>query len=1814
MASRMRLPRSFGGPRHKRRASLSFLMEALESRLLLSVNPESIPLTLSPLTAAATSASIAQAESEYQKLESQLAHPAPGAASLGLSLGQKSTRPGATTPAAGSTKSTSATLLEPKPTLIPARAPFAGPGYDEVMGLGSPKAHTLLTDPTANVTATQISIATEPPATVIPGAEFGTIVQATDSLGHVDVSVNGTVELAGTGGSTYDATMTDGQAVFDTLSLSALGTYHYTATLESSSLTPGTSTDVTVVTPTPGVNYYFPLPIYGTPDGPGDLYDAVNASNLAGGTNVVELSQSTIPYDVSHGELYVANLSGLSDYQLTIYGDVNPALSVISASFANRVLEINGNSNTTVTLQSLTIAQGDATDPMGGGILIDGGNVALTGVAVSNNEAVGTAGSSGSPGGVFVGNGSQSGSRPTHGLSGGPGGPGGNAYGGGIYMGGGTLTLTGDTISDNLAQGGAGGHGGTGGPGFGLTVVHLHTSSGTITAYELFPMETGGSGGPGGAGGVGQGGGIYVGGGQLSITDTTLDGNTAQGGAGGTGGTGGFALTGSQHKGGNGGNGGPGGSGGGGAIFIASGNNVSLVFDNLTNNLAVGGVGGHGGLGRTGAFGYSGSFGGFAAGTTGDGRGNAGANGGNGSSGGPGGNGGYGGTGGNGGGGGIYVSVGSFSISGGGFLANTAQGGAGGAGGTAGHGGPGGAGGTGGFGATGFQGSMFTGVRGGTGGTGGNGGNGGAGGAAGFAGGGGAGGSGQGGGIFIGGTNATGTTSGQLHISYNAAIGGAGGAGGYGNVGGTGGGGGFGGGGGAGGDGGAATVFFPGGGSGGMGGQGGNGGFAGTGGAANAGGPGGQGGAGQGGGAYVFDGSLTLYSTVFSYNIAAGGAGGMGGHGGQGGFVNPAGAGGTGGMGGFGGDGFNAHGTTEGFFTTTSNGGTTFVTTGYVLSGGNGGNGGMGGRGGNGANQIAGPPGGAGGPGGFGGTGAGGGVFVSFGTVTLVNNTISWNAAIGGAGGQGGVGGHGGDVYNGGFAGFGGGGGGGGSGGGAWFHRSGHLFYVGSPGNGGNGATGGTGGTGGDGGSGGNGGSGGTGGFGGYGAGGGAYVEFGSLSLTNSTVAYNEAVGGTGGHGGPGGSGGTALSGGPGGPGGAGGNGGDAGFVKISNNAYAFVIAGAGGNGGRGGQDGNGGSFGGSGGGGGNGGNGGYGGTGAGGGLYIFGGTLTLNADTVAYNAALGGSGGIGGNGGAGGVGFYAGPGGYGFSGTTTFGSREVIRFNNGGNGGGLPSGASASSISNFAPGLGGTGGNGGHGGSFGGNGGGGGNGGNGGGGGNAYGGGTYVSFGTLTVYNSTIANNFVGVGFGGGIGGGGAGGGVVKTIQQVHPSVVTAPGGFGGYSYYGAQAPDGISGTPAVPGTVGSPGNSGTRYGSSGTSAAGGGLYVTYGSTVSLYNATIAFNATEFGGVGQGVMQVGGAVNMYNSLFGDNGYTGSGSTGTSLAGRDYYNNSGAGGTPVAYNSLFGSAPVGVAQGGGSLVGNPGLDPTGLQWNGGPTQTIAIVDGSAYSAYGGDDGVAGSSYLFVDQRGYAPAPGNWSIGAYQYNGAPVAAPTATLISAPNVSPQQYGETSYTFTVEYYAQAGLYQSSIAGATVTVTPPGSVGGPIAATLSTITPVGPSNAFGAYQEFTVVYTITPPGGSWTSADNGTYTISLASTISDTQGNSVGPETLGTFLVQTAKIGITKFTLLRNRQTGLWQGTITLTNNGDSPFIGPIFVLFNLPAGVILTNATGTYDGQPYLEVSVPGGTLAAGGSVNVVVSFNSDLNPMLYSTTYYIVSLGS
>jgi hypothetical protein len=198
------------------------------------------------------------------------------------------------------------------------------------------------------------------------------------------------------------------------------------------------------------------------------------------------------------------------------------------------------------------------------------------------------------------------------GGAGGDGGSAGHGGGGGGGGGGGAGGDGGDTSSAPMGgPGGAGGSGGGGGDG-GSGGVGGDGGAGGRGGM-------GGDGGGGGAGGSGSGGGIAVLAGSLTISPaTTLNNNTAQGGAGGMGGGAGNGGDGGDGgKGGDGGNGANGGGGGGGGDGGNGGAGTSCQ--------GPGGPGGSGGSG--GAGGYYGTGGTGGAGGAGGDPGNSGSGG-----------------------------------------------------------------------------------------------------------------------------------------------------------------------------------------------------------------------------------------------------------------------------------------------------------------------------------------------------------------------------------------------------------------------------------------------------------------------------------------------------------------------------------------------------------------------------------------------------------------------------------------------------------------------------------------------------------------------------------------------------------------------------------------------------------------------------------------------------------------------------------------------------------------------------------------------------------------------------------------------------------------------------------------------------------------------------------------------------------------------------------------------------------------------------------------------------------------------------------
>ncbi len=311
-----------------------------------------------------------------------------------------------------------------------------------------------------------------------------------------------------------------------------------------------------------------------------------------------------------------------------------------------------------------------------------------------------------------------------------------------------------------------------------------------------------------------------------------------------------------------------------------------------------------------------------------------------------------------------------------------------------------------------------------------------------------------------------------------------------------------------------------------------------------------------------------------------------------------------------------------------------------------------------------------------------------------------------------------------------------------------------------------------------------------------------------------------------------------------------------------------------------------------------------------------------------------------------------------------------------------------------------------------------------------------------------------------------------------------------------------------------------------------------------------------------------------------------------------------------------LAQGLGSdLVSYPLVDGgTALMLASKATATKPLANLISFGSIKGDG--AGQTIGSFEER-YRPGFVNTSIKGDPGDGISIASvpgPDATLTASNVPVAPGYGQTSYDFTVAYAGAAYITRTSLAGAVVQVVPPSGLGGPITATVVSTVANGPTDSSGNSQFFTVTYSITPPHGSWTSADNGTYTVDLGgSPVSDTNGDTIPSGSLGTFDVETASIRINKFGLSHNPRTGLWSGSITLTNTGTSAFSGPIYIQFNLPGGVFLENATGTYGGQFYLQFQVA--SLAAGATTSAItVTFNSNVAPASYSTSFYLGFLGS
>jgi hypothetical protein len=372
------------------------------------------------------------------------------------------------------------------------------------------------------------------------------------------------------------------------------------------------------------------------------------------GGGILVASGNLTLQDCEFNNNVVAGLNGADGADGTA-GAINGGTGGVGAQAHGGAINMSGTGNLTIT--NCTFTDNDALGGSGGngGDGFDnpagstGGNGGIPGsgglaaggaiffaasgtLSISSSTLQGNL-ASGGPGGAGGDGGDDAAALGSDGGDGGNGFGGGNALGGGICIVSGVLDLTSVTIRDGIATGGVGGAGGAGGAGYNLdgnagsggfggdgigagifanagtmlsitrSTISGNTASGAIGGNggdcAGFTASTAGDGGNGGNGGDGQGGGIWADTATVDIICSTISGNLADGADGGNGGDGGDPFTASNAAG-NGGDAGNGGNGQGAGIYVST--NSTLDIDNSTiaahvTGSSFGGVGGLAGVG-----------------------------------------------------------------------------------------------------------------------------------------------------------------------------------------------------------------------------------------------------------------------------------------------------------------------------------------------------------------------------------------------------------------------------------------------------------------------------------------------------------------------------------------------------------------------------------------------------------------------------------------------------------------------------------------------------------------------------------------------------------------------------------------------------------------------------------------------------------------------------------------------------------------------------------------------------------------------------------------------------------------------------------------------------------------------------------------------------------------------------------------------------------------------------------------------------------------------------------------------------------------
>jgi len=131
-----------------------------------------------------------------------------------------------------------------------------------------------------------------------------------------------------------------------------------------------------------------------------------------------------------------------------------------------------------------------------------------------------------------------------------------------------------------------------------------------------------------------------------------------------------------------------------------------------------------------------------------------------------------------------------------------------------------------------------------------------------------------------------------------------------------------------------------------------------------------------------------------------------------------------------------------------------------------------------------------------------------------------------------------------------------------------------------------------------------------------------------------------------------------------------------------------------------------------------------------------------------------------------------------------------------------------------------------------------------------------------------------------------------------------------------------------------------------------------------------------------------------------------------------------------------------------------------------------------------------------------------------------------------------------------------------------------------------------------------------SGNYTLAALDNL--TGGGTLGPFVSSSIAVA-SPVSLSFGSITYNKKTGLYSETVRLTNNTSGTLMGPMSLeLTNLPSGVVLTDATGTTNGNPYICFLNSGKTLKKGASVSIALTFTAPSQSDITFGTEVVVGL--